>query len=171
MKSQSTSSKRRVDKTLYYLVIGTCSLAVFLLAVAVITLLNYDGLDSDVSDGFVENESGGWAVLTIGHDDSGESSGIIGIKKVQTGGFLETYVNGGNASNGNGSQKLIPLSQNNDTVQDSNTPDDSQSVNGECDDNVVNGCSSGSLSDLSDNSSHYRWVCVGLNGGGDASLQ
>ena len=167
MKNPSASSKGGIDKVIYYLTIGTCSLAVFLFAVAVITLLNYDDSDLDVNNGFVESEGGGWTVLTIGQDGSDDSSGIIGIKKIQTSGFLDTYVNP-NAS-GNESQTLTPLSNINSTVQDSNTQDNSQSVNGRCDGNVVNGCSAGSLSDVSDNSSHYRWLCVGLNGGGDAS--
>ena len=42
-------------------------------------------------------------------------------------------------------------------------------VSGVCDENMVNGCSSGSLSDVSDNSSHYLWTCNGQSGGGDAS--
>ena len=175
MKRHSASSMNKGDRIIYYLTMGTCFLAATLFVIAVITLLNYDDLDSDVNNEFEEHGSN-WAVLTIWHNDSDVNSGIIGIKKIQTGGFLETYVSeedhqnpdASDGSNGN-SQTFSPLSQTGETLQDTNSPRDGRSINGKCDESVVNGCGAGSLSDVSDNSSHYRWMCVGLSGGGDDS--
>ncbi len=42
-----------------------------------------------------------------------------------------------------------------------------KSINGACDNNQQNGCSSGTANDsaIADTNTHYRWYCVGANGG------
>ena len=44
-------------------------------------------------------------------------------------------------------------------------------VNGSCNSLVANTCSAGTFTDVSDTTSHYKWKCVGLDGGTDASCQ
>ena len=53
-------------------------------------------------------------------------------------------------------------------VNNGNTP---TPVNGACNSLVANACSAGSFTDVSDTTSKYKWQCIGMDGGTDASCQ
>ena len=158
-REERVKNKTKKNKQVYYLLAGFSMFTIILIFIGAVSFLNYES----VSDG---TSSGGLVVSVLDGGNFLEAQNTQKWNAGTAGNILETYINPEKIFLSN---QIQTLNQSSEPVQNTTEEDDDQPADGACDESRTNGCSSGSLSTVSQNSSHYLWTCQGQNGGSDAS--